>query len=70
MKPPAEIVLRLQSVDEILLARHPSFYCKGKLNKDAEEFIINEASAFSRRSPITLTISRFQKMKLLEQRNL
>lgn len=52
---PSEIILRLQSINELL--RSPvSLYRKRTLQKDAEEFIVQEAESLPRKGAINLKV--------------
>ncbi|MGH2647738.1 MAG: hypothetical protein ACRDE8_09235 [Ginsengibacter sp.] len=56
MNQPAEIILHLISVEDILLKRAGPLNCKQLLNNNTEEFIVEEAGKFQRRSPLHFTV--------------
>jgi hypothetical protein len=56
MDQPEEIALHLQNIGELLLSPELSLCRKRMLNKDAEEFIVEEATALSRHAPLKLKV--------------
>lgn len=53
---PAEIILHIQSVKDLFFTSRIPLSCKRFLNKDVEEFIIEEAEDLPRNAPIRLTV--------------
>jgi hypothetical protein len=56
MNQSTEIEIHLQNIDELLLSTQMSLCRKRMLNKDAEEFIVAEASAAPRHSSLNLKV--------------
>ena len=56
MKQPAEIILYLQSVEDIFLKKAGPLYCDRLLNSITEEFILDEAAKLPRHRPLGFTV--------------
>jgi hypothetical protein len=57
MNPQGEIVLRLESTDQLLEPCPPSPFLKRRLREDAEKYIIEQAEAIPRESKVKLMVS-------------
>ncbi|MEP7144030.1 MAG: hypothetical protein ABI707_14205 [Ferruginibacter sp.] len=56
MSQPAEIILHLQSVEDIFLQRIGLLDCNRLLNDATEEFIVEEAAKFPHHRPLNFTV--------------